>query len=125
HIELAKNGKEGLDKAIKKIPDVILSDVMMPVMDGIEMLGKLKTDFRTSHIPIVMLTAKADIKSRLSGLERGADAYISKPFNETELFVQLRNLIELREKLHERYSSLGNIPVSHDPVLKTEDTFFV
>jgi signal transduction histidine kinase/DNA-binding response OmpR family regulator len=123
HIELARNGKAGLEKAIEKVPDIIISDVMMPEMDGIEMLGKLKTDFRTSHIPVVMLTAKADIDSRLAGLERGADAYITKPFNEAELHVQLRNLIELRKKLHERYSSVTGFPESHDPALKAEDAF--
>ncbi len=92
-------------------------------MDGIEMLSKLKIDFRTSHIPVVMLTAKADINSRLEGLERGADAYITKPFNETELHLQLRNLIELRKKLHERYASMNHFPETHDPALKTEDAF--
>jgi signal transduction histidine kinase/DNA-binding response OmpR family regulator len=122
-IELATNGKTGLEKALEKIPDIIVSDIMMPEMDGIEMLDKLKTDFRTSHIPVVMLTAKADIDSRLEGLERGADAYITKPFNETELHIQLKNLIELRKKLHERYSSMNHFPESHDPALKTEDKF--
>ena len=122
-IELAANGKTGLEKALEKIPDIIISDIMMPEMDGIEMLDKLKNDFRTSHIPIVMLTAKADIDSRLEGLARGADAYITKPFNEYELHIQLKNLIELRKKLHERYSSMNYFTVSNDPDLKTEDSF--
>ena len=122
-IELAKNGKDGLEKASEKIPDIIISDIMMPEMDGIEMLDKLKNDFRTSHIPIVMLTAKADIESRLTGLVRGADAYITKPFNETELHIQLKNLIELRKKLYERYSTLVPFTETLDPALKTEDTF--
>ena len=122
-IELAKNGKTGLEKASEKIPDIIISDIMMPEMDGIKMLDKLKNDFRTSHIPIVMLTAKADIESRLTGLVRGADAYITKPFNETELHIQLKNLIELRKKLYERYSTLVPFTETLDPALNTEDTF--
>ncbi|MBG0859694.1 MAG: response regulator, partial [Bacteroidales bacterium] len=105
-VEVAENGQAGIRKAIELIPDIILSDVMMPVMDGIGLLERVKSDFRTSHIPVVMLTAKADIDSRLAGLERGADAYIAKPFDEKELHIQLRNLVELRKKLHERYASL-------------------
>ena len=123
HIELAVNGKDGLKKAVGRIPDIIISDVMMPEMDGIEMLARLRNDFRTSHIPVVILTAKADIESRLEGLEHGADAYITKPFNEAELHVQLHNLIELRKKLYERYSSVIPFPDSNYPVLRTEDAF--
>jgi signal transduction histidine kinase/DNA-binding response OmpR family regulator len=124
-VKRAENGKTGLEKALKLIPDIILSDVMMPEMDGISMLEKLKSDFRTSHIPVVMLTAKADIDSRLVGLERGADAYIAKPFNENELHIQLRNLIEQRRKLHERYASLSQLPETHDLAIKTEDAFMI
>ncbi len=125
NIELAGNGKKGLNKSLELIPDIILSDVMMPEMDGIEMLGKIKNDFRTSHIPVVMLTAKADIDSRLTGLERGADAYISKPFNEAELHIQLKNLVEQRKKLHERYASFAKYPETKDLSVKTEDAFMV
>ncbi len=121
----AENGEAGLEKALKIIPDIILSDVMMPEMDGISMLEKLKSDFRTSHIPVVMLTAKADIDSRLIGLERGADAYLAKPFNENELHIQLKNLIEQRKKLHERYASLSQFPETHDLAIKTEDAFMI
>lgn len=122
-IELALNGKRGWEKAVEIVPDIIVSDIMMPKMDGIEMLDKLKNDFRTSHIPIVLLTAKADIDSRLSGLIRGADAYITKPFNERELHIQLKNLIELRKKLHKRYASPDQFGESQDPALEIEDTF--
>ncbi|HSO87957.1 MAG TPA: ATP-binding protein [Draconibacterium sp.] len=125
HIELAENGKTGLEKALNLIPDIVLTDVMMPEMDGIEMLEKIKNDFRTSHIPVVMLTAKADIDSRLTGLARGADAYLSKPFNENELHIQLRSLIEMRKKLHERYASLSQLPESKDVAIKTEDEFIL
>jgi DNA-binding response OmpR family regulator len=122
-IEVAGNGSIGLELALKIIPDIILSDVMMPVMDGIELLGKVKNDIRTSHIPVMMLTAKADIDSRLAGLERGTDAYLAKPFDEKELHIQLKNLVDLRKKLYERYASLEKIPETSDKFLKKEDEF--
>ena len=124
-IEVAGNGNIGLEKALEIIPDIILSDVMMPVMDGIEMLEKVKNDIRTSHVPVVMLTAKADIESRLAGLERGADAYLAKPVDERELHIQLKNLVDLRKRLYERYSSLGKIPETTDKFLKKEDEFIL
>jgi signal transduction histidine kinase/DNA-binding response OmpR family regulator len=122
-IEVAGNGDIGIKKALKIMPDIILSDVMMPVMDGIEMLEKIKNDIRTSHIPVVMLTAKADIGSRLIGLERGADAYIAKPVDEKELHIQLKNLVELRKRLYERYASLEKFPETSDVNIKKEDEF--
>jgi signal transduction histidine kinase/DNA-binding response OmpR family regulator len=125
HVEIAENGKSGLEKTLSLIPDIVLSDVMMPELDGIEMLGKIKNDFRTSHIPVVLLTAKADIDSRLTGLERGADAYLSKPFNENELHIQLRNLVEQRKKLHERYASFAKFPETNELAVKTEDAFMI
>ena len=124
-MEVAENGRIGLEKALKIIPDVILSDVMMPVMDGIELLEKVKNDLRTSHIPVVMLTAKADIDSRLAGLERGADAYLAKPVDEKELHIQLKNLIGLRKKLYERYKSLEIFPETSDINIKKEDEFVI
>jgi signal transduction histidine kinase/CheY-like chemotaxis protein len=124
-MEVAANGSIGLEKALQIIPDIILSDVMMPVMDGIEFLEKVKNDIRTSHIPVVMLTAKADIDSRLIGLERGADAYLAKPVDERELHIQMKNLVDLRKKLHERYASLEKIPETSDKFLKKEDEFMM
>jgi DNA-binding response OmpR family regulator/nitrogen-specific signal transduction histidine kinase len=122
-IEVAGNGSIGLEKALEIMPDIILSDVMMPVIDGIELLGKVKNDIRTSHIPVVMLTAKADIDSRLAGLERGADAYLAKPVDERELHIQLKNLVELRKRLYERYTSLEKFPETSDANIKMEDAF--
>jgi YesN/AraC family two-component response regulator len=95
-----------LAMAIEKVPDIVLSNIMMPVMDGIEMLRRIKNDIRTSHIPMIMLTAKADISSRLSGIEKGAVAYLLIPFNEIELQAVLKNLIGLRRKLQEHYVSV-------------------
>jgi signal transduction histidine kinase/DNA-binding response OmpR family regulator len=124
-IEKAENGKTGLEKATDLIPDIILSDVMMPEMDGIAMLDHIKNDIRTSHIPLVMLTAKADIDSRLEGLERGADAYLAKPFEEKELRLVLRNLLELQKKLHDRYALIENQSFSPLPEYKKEDAFMI
>ena len=102
----AADGKSGLEQAFELIPDIIVSDVMMPVMDGIALLERLKSDIRTSHIPVVMLTAKADITSRLTGLEKGADEYLAKPFHEKELRIRLRNLIDMRERMQQHFASL-------------------
>lgn len=102
-IALAYNGVEGIRKAISLIPDVVISDVIMPEKDGLELCQTLKTDERTNHIPVVLLTAKASVEDKLKGLRFGADAYLAKPFNQEELFLCLRNFIQIRKKLQERY----------------------
>ncbi len=103
---LARDGQEGIDMAFEHVPDLIISDVMMPKKDGLEVCDTLKKDERTSHIPIVLLTAKASVESRIQGLERGADAYLAKPFNEKELFIRLEKLAELRRLLQQRYQHI-------------------
>ncbi len=103
-IEIAHNGLEGLETAIRLIPDIIISDLMMPVMDGYEFLEKVKTDIRTSHIPFVILTAKADNTSKIEGFTKGSDAFLPKPFNQNELFIRLENLIESRKKIQEHFT---------------------
>ncbi len=106
-LDFAYNGRSGIEKALETVPDLIVSDVMMPEKDGFEVCEFLKNDERTSHIPIVLLTAKADMESRIAGLRRGADAYLAKPFQREELLVVLQNLLELRKKLQARYSDFG------------------
>ena len=125
NISVAHDGREGLKKAIETVPDIIVTDVKMPEMDGVRMLTAIKADFRTSHIPVIMLTAKADIDSRLKGLERGADDYIAKPFNKEELMIRLKKLIEMRRKLQQRYASMDTFTFPADKLLKTEDAFII
>ncbi|MBP6430939.1 MAG: helix-turn-helix domain-containing protein [Ferruginibacter sp.] len=103
-LSVGKDGKEGFDIAIDIIPDLIITDVMMPFVDGFEMCRKLRQDERTSHIPIIMLTAKADMQSKLEGLEKGADVYLEKPFHKKELLLRIKKLLELRKNLQQYYS---------------------
>lgn len=121
----AVNGQEGIEKALEHIPDIIISDVMMPEKDGFEVCDALKRDPRTSHVPVVLLTARAAVEDRIAGLERGADAYMAKPFNQEELLVQLQNLLQSRRRLQDRYRRL-DAPVAHaSPDEKIEDAFLL
>jgi len=122
-LAFAKNGKIGLEKALESIPDIILTDVMMPELDGFELTKRLKTDERTSHIPVILLTARADTASKLEGLEYGADAYLIKPFDKEELFIRLRKLLELRRKLQARYQSLQPATETASKAIQQEDAF--
>lgn len=122
-IEVAENGKVGLEKARELIPDIIISDVMMPEMDGFSLLEKVKKDELTSHIPVVLLTAKADHSSKLEGLDRGADAYLTKPFKKDELYIRLKKLIELRTKLKDRYLKLKIPESTENETFYIEDNF--
>jgi signal transduction histidine kinase/DNA-binding response OmpR family regulator/ligand-binding sensor domain-containing protein len=98
-VALAGDGAEGIEKARELVPDIVISDVMMPEKDGYEVCDTLKNDERTSHIPIILLTAKADNASRIAGLRRGADAYLAKPFDLEELLVQLNMLLERQKRM--------------------------
>ncbi|MCO6480097.1 MAG: response regulator [Phaeodactylibacter sp.] len=100
----AEDGEQGLELAREHIPDLIISDVMMPKMDGYTFSRKIREEERSSHIPIIMLTAKAGEEDKISGLQTGVDAYLIKPFNARELRVRITNLIALRRKLRERFS---------------------
>ena len=117
----ASDGMEGWSKALKYLPDIIISDVMMPEKDGIEMTRELRADMTTSHIPIILLTAKTTIESKLEGLEYGADDYITKPFSATYLQARVENLLMQRKKLQNFYrDSLTHVTVSEIPVAQGE-----
>ncbi|MGB5819882.1 MAG: response regulator [Saonia sp.] len=103
NIMSAATGEEGISIALKHIPDIIISDIMMPIKDGIELSKKLKEDERTSHIPIILLTAKAGDENELMGINAGADDYVTKPFNQKILKSKVKGLIALRKKLQSRY----------------------
>ncbi len=100
----ADNGTKGLEIAKQTIPNVIISDIMMPEMDGFEVCKQLKTDDKTSHIPIILLTAKTALNSKIQGLKYGADAYLTKPFDTRELLVRMEKLVELRQLLRIKFS---------------------
>lgn len=100
----AANGEEGLKLATEQLPDLLISDVMMPKMNGMEMCNQLKIDERTSHIPIILLTAKANQGSKLEGLKIGADDYLPKPFDEDELLIRVSNLLAQRERMRKKYA---------------------
>ncbi len=108
-ILLAANGELGIEKALEIIPDIIISDVMMPKKDGYELTKTLKSDTRTSHIPIILLTAKATAEAKLAGLKTGADVYLTKPFNKEELFVRLENSLQIRTALQRKISENLNV----------------
>lgn len=99
----AADGEAGIRKAFEIVPDLIISDVMMPKRDGFEVLQAIRTHVATSHVPCILLTARASLESKLEGLRRGADAYLTKPFSPEELRIRIRKLLELRGLMQERY----------------------
>jgi YesN/AraC family two-component response regulator len=119
----ANNGQEGIDKAKQKVPDLVISDIMMPVKDGYQVCMELKEDLVTSHIPIILLTAKANHTSKIEGLKAKADAYINKPYDIDELELTIQNLIESRKLFHRQFQTLhkGAAPTA----LPDEDRFIL
>jgi|GEM_PF-4043339 len=123
HIEEAINGVEGLKKAHQRPPHVILSDVMMPEMDGIKFCASVKSDPDLSHIPFIMLTAKASVESRIEGIEQGADDYLAKPFHAGELHALIKNRLDQRRHLIEKYSDMVRLESSEIVVDSAEGAF--
>lgn len=119
-LEVAYNGQEGIEKALEIVPDIIISDVMMPEADGYTVCKTIKADERTSHIPIIMLTAKATQEDKIHGLDMGADAYLTKPFIREELEIRLEKLIELRAQLQKHYKKTLSLP---DKTVEVENPF--
>ncbi len=122
-IATANNGREGLEKAFDIIPDFIVSDVMMPEMDGIELCSKIKSDTRTSHIPVILLTALTDVNHQVLGIREGADVYLPKPFNSQLLLVHVHNLIKSRQKLKELYAQKVYLDLTHKEIASFEEVF--
>ncbi|PHN05688.1 two-component regulator propeller domain-containing protein [Flavilitoribacter nigricans] len=108
-VQLARNGEEALKKIRRTIPDLILSDARMPVMDGIELCEQVKANPQTSHIPFLLLTAKTSDQHRMEGLRMGANAYLTKPFNLKELDLLVYNTLHSGQKLQQRFSNLERI----------------
>lgn len=119
----AVDGEQGETVAIENIPDLIISDLMMPKKDGLELCKALKVNEKTSHIPVILLTARADLESRLEGLQTGADDYIAKPFDARELHVRIHNLIEIRKKIQIKFSNKLNLVDSEIKADSIEDRF--
>ncbi len=129
-VHIAQNGEIGLKIAFEIIPDAIISDIMMPIMDGYEVCQKLKSNIATSHIPIVLLTAKIAQEDKLKGLKYGADAYLTKPFNKEELKLRVQKLIELRTQLQNYFTkqntseAIINIPEQKE-IVNVENEFIL
>ena len=114
YVYTAINGKEGLTKALQYLPDVIVSDIVMPEMDGLTLCKLIKANEKSCHIPVILLTAKTSVEQRIEGLEMGADSYIPKPFNIKHLQTRIEKLIQLRETLKQKYT--GELEVVEDDI---------
>lgn len=123
HVHEAKNGRLGWEKALQHLPDLIISDVMMPEMDGFELCKIVKEDIRTSHIPFIILTAKMGDENQLSGFKSGASDYLIKPFNISVLNLKIKNMLDLQHRMRLRYASQVFIGPSDVPISKLDEAF--
>lgn len=122
-ILLASNGKEGYELAKREIPDLIISDIVMPIMDGVTLTKKLKTDINTSHIPVILLTARALLNHEIKGYDIGADDYITKPFNELLLKSRINNLLNTRKLLRQKFESSSIFIPKNIAANRTDEIF--
>jgi len=122
-VSLANHGREAVAKIKKNVPDAIISDIMMPLMNGIELCNYVKQDDELNHIPVILLTAKSQVNDKILGLESGADAYITKPFNIEELSQTIENILQQRKKIIDRFST--NVLKINDEVLISSDRVFL
>lgn len=118
----ASDGKSGLEMAVDLIPDLIITDIMMPMMNGFELVKHVRQDQRTDHIPVIMLTARITTQDRIQGIDQGADVYLGKPFEEEELLAHIKNLISQRAKLKEKFQDLS-IPPALAPIIGRNNSF--
>ncbi len=124
-VKEAVNGAEGLKMVKKHFPDIIVSDVMMPKMDGFEMCKAIKTDLEICHIPIILLTARTLEEDRIEGYENGADGYLSKPFITTVLKARINNLLEAKNRLQKRFSEIGGVLPAKEVTTNNLDEAFI
>jgi signal transduction histidine kinase/ligand-binding sensor domain-containing protein/DNA-binding response OmpR family regulator len=114
-ILFAENGEVGIEKALEHIPDIIISDIMMPKKDGFELCQTIKKDIKTNHIPIILLTAKTAQNNKITGLKLGADAYLTKPFNKEELLIRIQKLIYTRKLIQSKNQDIENLVQINKP----------
>ena len=124
-VKQAANGEKGLKMAKKHLPDMIISDVMMPIMDGFELCKNLKNEFETCHIPVLLLTAKSLDDDRVEGYHSGADGYLSKPFVTRVLIARINNLLETKKRIRQRFSEIGGIFPASEVTTNTIDEVFL
>ena len=121
-VKWAADGDKAVEMAMNLVPDLVITDVMMPGKNGFEVCDTLKKDIRTDHIPVIMLTARVADTDRISGYEQGADAYLTKPFNQKELLVRMEQLLKLRRQLQAKYGKM-DIPSNKDTLQSPEEQF--
>lgn len=124
-VSFAENGEEALEKVNKTLPDVIISDIMMPKMDGLALCEHLKSNISTSHIPVLLLTAKTSRDNRLEGLDIGADMYITKPFNLQEIDLRVRNILKSRERLKKHFIKFAELLETDIPINNKDEDFML